>query len=226
MFLPKVLVSCPVNYRKEYTAEAYLKNITGLTYPNKHFYFVDNSVFPLYHVYRFIDAGFNCDYIAPEQKNQNQYICESQNKIREYFLAGDYDYLCFIEEDLFPEPDIIQQLLNYKEAVVSARYFIGEGEKSHLLHLVHDDTFGENVNINYPPSGSYAEFGTGKNSSTVFGFGCCLIHRDVLEEIPFRIIDDTTHSDVPFALDLKFLGIEVEYHEKIIEHFNQAGVHK
>lgn len=216
----KVLVAAPTNSRKDYICNEYLRNVTNFTYPFKNYYFVDNSYNIFYHAEKFIDKGFDCDYVNPKGKNNNDYICESQNKIREYFLNSDCTHLFLLEEDLLPPPYIIEDLLSYNTEIAVARYFIGEGKDSHLLHQIMDDTWSPNVNINYSPAGSFLEWGTGQQTNFNYGLGCIMIKKDVMKEIQFRVEDETNHADSFFWLDVNYLEIPFKVHDKLIEHRN------
>ncbi len=55
----------------------------------------------------------------------------------------------------------------------------------------------------------------------MFGFGCILIHRDILEQVPFEL--DTrslTHADTLFYFQLHERGIKVAVDNTICQHLN------
>lgn len=223
MQICKVMISCPMNIRKNYCLEDYLQNISQLTYPKKEYYLSDNSFDKSFHLEELLLKGWNCGYVSPHNKDSNQYITESFNQIREYFLQSDAEYLFLCESDLFPPTDIIEQLICYQKPVVSCHYFIGEGKESKLLHQQFDDKWlPDNVNINSHPSQSFMEFGTDKWSSNNSGLGVILLRRDVLEQIQFSCNDRTNHCDTFFSRDLDYLGIEVTYSGILVEHRNRS----
>lgn len=220
--LPKILISCPTSIRKEYVLSQYFENIRSLSYPEKYFYFCDNSHDPIFHVKEILLKGFECGYVSPHGKPNNVYICESYNLIRDYFLKGDYDYLLTLEADEFPQKDILEEMLMYDYPVVAARYFWGEGENSRLLGFEMDDSFGDNINRIIGLQEGFSEYGTGKTKSFNPALGCCLIKRDVVEEIEFRVADHNIHNDSYFHLDRYFSGIDCKIIDIIVEHRNQG----
>lgn len=222
MSLPKVLIVSPTSERKSYCTIDFVNNLRNLTYPEKDFCFCDNSFDPLFHISEFILRGIDCLYVHPQNKTNQQYICQSYNALRDYFLKGNWEYFCTIECDLFPPPDIIERLLAYQKPVVSARYFIGQGKHSHLLATHIDDTFSPNLNRNIFCEEGFHEYGTRETISGNSGLGCCMIHRSVVTQIPFRLMDATTHNDTIFSLDLDYFGIDVTYDDEIITHQNSS----
>ncbi len=221
--LPKVLVGAPVNERKDYCTQEYLDNLKRLTYPNKEFYFVDNSRDYRWHIDAIINREFECEHLKIRSKRNQEYICESQNILRKKTLEENFDFLMFIEQDLFPEPTIIEQLLSYNTQVASAKYFIGQGENTRLLELETEEKVFETItNRNIPHEESYFNYPE-NSTSTQSGYGCCLIHRSILEQYPFHVSqDDNSHSDTYFALDLYSAGIEITQHPIIVRHHNSS----
>lgn len=220
----RVLISCPVSDRKEYCRQDYLRNISNFTYLHKEFYFSDNSPSIKYHIESFLLHGFDCDHISPIGKQNNEYIAESHEQIRRYFLQSNCTHWLSLEEDLFPESDIIEQLLSYNASVVSANYMIGEGAQSRLMQLNFDDSFSINVNRHVSCYESFVSYGTQKPlTQNSFGMGCVLMTKEVASQIQFWVTEDSAvHADLYFSLDLDFLGIPVTYHNQIIEHRNSS----
>ncbi len=218
--LPKILISCPTSIRKEYCLQDFFTNIRAFTYPEKYFFFVDNSHGSLFHVKEILLKGFECGYCSPHGKPNNVYICESYNAIRDYFLKNDFDYLLTLECDMFPEKDVISEMLMHDYPVVAARYFWGEGENSRLLGFEMHDSFGLNVNRLIKFEEGFFEYGTGKTKNFNAGLGCALIKREVIEEIPFRVEDHSIHNDSWFMSDVFSMGIETKFIEMIIRHEN------
>lgn len=222
MTLPKVLIGCPTNQRKDYILSEYLSNVNNFTYPNKYFYFSDNSYDIFYHIDHFILKGYDCGYVYPQNKANNQYICESYNQIRDYFLSSDCDYWLSLEIDLIPPKDIIERLLALNTQVASARYFIGDGGGSHLLCTDFDDSCGENINRNCFTMEGFNEYGTGNTITGCAGLGCMLIHRDIVQSFPFYVVDEVTHNDTFFSRDIDFVGLKIKYDDTIVQHKNSS----
>ncbi len=225
---PKVLVAAPVNERKKYCLAEYLQNCIELTYPNKEFYFVDNSEDVNFHVDEIIANGWDCDYISPIGKRHQDFITISQNIIRKKAIEENFDYLLFLECDIFAPSNIIEQLISYHAPVVSVQYFIGEVENARLLKMeIEPKTFGRYTNRNiFQDEGFLETKGNGKSRSSMNGFGCCLIHKSVLELFPFTVQpNDVSHSDSHYYFQLHEAGIKTTIHPVIVKHKNQSWIH-
>lgn len=219
--IPKVLIGCPVNSRKNYCIQDYFKNISRFTYPSKDYYFVDNSANPSWHLKNVVAKGFKCDYVSPVGKRNNKYMCESQELIRDYFLQSDCTHWLSLECDLFPRSNIIEEMLAQDTPIVSMAYLIGQGKDIWVLKTEIENLFETNTNRNIDLKEGFLEWGTGNTKSKMFGLGCALIEREVIEQIPFVVNkDDTHHADTNFYFMLNILGYEVKYIEEIINHQN------
>jgi hypothetical protein len=135
-------------------------------------------------------------------------------------LKGDFDYLLTIESDVMPPADIVEELLLQDCDVVCAIYFIGKGDGNRLINFELDDSFGMNVNRNIFLGEGFHQYGTGKTKSCNCGLGCCLIKREVVEEIPFRVEGCGVHNDSFFGVDCFQNGIELKVIDLIVEHQN------
>lgn len=226
MKAPKVLVACPINSVKNYCLDAYLQQCLNLTYPNKEVYLVDNSADEKWHIENIVAKGWDCDYVAPRGRRNCEYLCESQNKIREKALTGNFDYLLFIECDIEVPLTITEQMLAYDESVVACNYFINHGDKAHLLKTeIEAPVFGNLTNRNIDQLQGFMEHGRpqSESNSSFFGFGCTLIRRDILERFPFYVFpDDPSHSDTIFYFELYEAGIKTKLHDVIVKHNNSS----
>lgn len=217
--LPTVLVGCPVNEVKDYCIEDYLANISRLTYPNKKFYFVDNSPNFDWHIDTFIANGFMCDHVSSKGKRNQEYICECQNMIREKAL--NFDFLLFLECDLFAPKNIIEQMLAYNTDVVACNYFVGTGNRRQLLKMEIETPINNEpyTNRNISQIEGFLEHGTQKSRSSMHGYGCTLIRSALLKELEFHT-EGKIHADSFFFMDLHAAGIKPIVHNVIIEHRN------
>lgn len=221
MNFPKVLVAAPINERKSYCIEDYLVNCSELTYPNKQFYFVDNSKDQHWHIENIIREGYKCDYVEPFGRNQD-YITLSQETIRHYAIKNNFDYLFFKEADIITPPDIIEEMVAYNALVVSANYFIGQGEKSRLMMMeIDDNPLGITTNRNMLTEETFLDYVWQEHRSNMHGFGCLLIHRNIFTQIHFHVLpNDDAHSDTIFFFDLHEAGVSVTNHPVIVKHLN------
>lgn len=219
---PKVLVVAPTHERKLYALERYFTALSNLTYANKEFYFVDNSASPTFHIQNILLNGWNCDWVTPAGLQNNEYIAESQQQLRRYFLLSDCTHFFSTECDLILPKGIIEEMLSYNADCVSCQYMIGSGVGSKLMKFQYDDTWSECTNRRMGTYESFVEYGTGKTKSLNPGLGAIMFTREVMNQISFYVNpEDEVHSDSHLATTLDFLGIKVVYHDEIIPHLNQ-----
>ena len=183
--MPKILVGCPTADLKEYCLEQYVQRLKELTYKDFDILLVDNSKTEDYSK-KIQSLGINC--IKGEYHNSvPERVIKSRNILRNYALEHDYDYLLSLEQDVLPPKDVIEQLLDVHQDIVS-------GITPHLL--VKATTAQEIALIgihdkNHPGSYTFFDY---KNTLQYKGIlpvnycalGCVLLSRKVLEKIQFR----------------------------------------
>lgn len=218
----KVLVGAPVNQNKEYCRERYIETVKSLTYPYYDVYCCDNSADNQYHARNFVMCGINCDWVNPHGKRNVQYVLESQQAVVNKALTGNYDYLLFLEEDIVPPSNIIEQLISYNKPFVTARYFVRSGTDSQLLEMeIEDVMFTTYTNRMVWQTESFLDFGTDKKKFGMYGIGCALISMEVLQKIPLTVIEgENSHADTPLYFQLYESGIPVTVHQLIVQHNN------
>ncbi len=221
---PRVLVGCPTNDRKNYCRQAWIDTAKSLSYPFYDVYCCDNSADQQYYALNFLMKGIDCGYVSPQGKINSAYVCESQRNIAKRVIDGGYDFLLFLEIDIKPPLDIIEQMISYEMPLVVCDYFIDAGTNSRLLRMEMEEmNFGKYTNRMILQEESYLEYGTGKTRSRGVPFGCTLIHRDILINFPFFIIEGDafkSHSDIPMSFALYEAEIKPIYHPIIVEHRN------
>jgi len=199
----KVLLSAPTSTYKQYIFLEWYLHASNLSYPNYEIVIVDNSHDEKYHK-ELLKMGINVLYCNPKGKTNHQYITESQNMLRDYFLKSKAAYYFSLEVDIFPPRNIIEQLMAANKDVISAPYFIDHGHKSRLLISYFEETTKDNWENVFPELPELANFMDGTIKQTYEnGIGCTLIKRHVLEKIAFRVEDFSPgHSDKYFYADL------------------------
>lgn len=209
----RVLVAAPHNEVKNETIEAWIERVKNFTFKNFNFktdvLIVDNSESPKNKKW-LMKQGVNCIHIRPKQKTNQKYIAESQDMIRTYALRMKYDFVLFVETDVFPPHDIIERLLVHRKTVVSAMYMIEFGDKSHLMLQGIENLGGTIKNTINIDEGHDIQFVDGQLKEVyACGMGCMLIHKSVLEQVKFRWEEGSdAHADSFLAGDLKFLNIK------------------
>ncbi len=222
MNFPKVLLAAPTSTYKQYIFLEWYIHAATLTYPNYEIFIVDNSCDKNYHK-ELRKMGINVAYYNPKGKTNHEYITESQNMLRDYFLANKFDYFFSYEADQFAPRNIIEKLLMADKDVISAPYFIDHGYKSRLLISYFEQTGEKNYKTVFPEMDKLIKFMDGTIKQTYEnGIGCTLIKRYVLEKIRFRIEKfHPGHSDKYFYADLWESGIHNYVDTSIlVRHFN------
>lgn len=226
----KILVAAPNSFHKNYVACEYFTLIKNLSHGNYDIVIADNSPDncnkDLYE-----QLGIKHLWINPKGKSSYQFIWESQNAIRNYFLDGDYTHLCFIETDLLPDPSILEYLTAYNLPVVGIPYFIYKGETSMLMNQQIDAFFTGGETRNFTLEESFRLMDGKLRISFSIGFGCVMIERWVIATFPFRYMPDqnvrndasgASHADSFWYADLFIQGMEVYLDTSmVVEHRNQ-----
>lgn len=220
--IPKVLLAAPTSTYKQYIFLEWYLHAYTLSYPNSEILIVDNSHDKNYHK-ELLKMGINVLYCDPSGKTNHEYITESQNMLRDYFLKSKAQYYFSYEVDIFGPRNIIEQLMAAKKDVISAPYFIDYGHKSRLLISYFEQTGEKKWKTIFPEMDKLTAFMDGTVKQTYEnGIGCTLIKRHVLEKIRFRIEKfEPGHSDKYFYMDLwestihNFIDTSV-----LVRHFN------
>jgi len=222
MKYPKILLAAPTSTYKQYIFLEWYLHASTLTYPNYEILIVDNSRDKTYHQ-ELRKMGINCFYLDPKDKTNHEYITDSQNMLRTYFLDNNFAYFFSLEVDIFPPKNIIEKLLIADKDVISAPYFIDYGFKSRLLISYFEQTSEKEYKTIFPEMDKLFIFMDGIVKQTYEnGIGCTLIKRHVLEKIRFRIEKFSPgHSDKYFYMDLYESTIHSWMDTSIlVRHFN------
>lgn len=208
MALPKILIACPTSEKKDYCFIEWISHVKQIDYPKYKMdvLMVDNSRERGYEKYL---SGFDVitRYINPKNRNTIEFICDSHNAIRDYFLYNEYDYLLHLESDVMVNTQTLRTLLFHSQQndlpVVSASYFHGEDvNTAMLMHRL--ETHGFDFKIGMP-----IRFKEGMTMCGKFlpiygcGLGCVLIRKDVMDQLRFRFDKNQyIHPDSFFYEDL------------------------
>jgi hypothetical protein len=194
----------------------------SLTYPNKHILVCDNSDDVNYK--RLLEKrGLECLYVNPGGKGNIEYITESQNRLRQYAIDENFDWIMSLEVDVLPPIDnLIELLLFHKKPVVGLTYYIGKDENSRLmLQIINGDReYSSLLNLIHPYDSLFIN-GEVKPIGSI-GLGCLLIHKSVFKKIKFRFEKNmNAHADTFFALDCHYNNIPIYCDTSMIcEHDN------
>ncbi len=201
-----VLVGCPTAVQKQYCLHEYAAGIHALTYDRASILLVDNSPTDHYideiqqHNLRVIKGLY-----IPDVRER---IVQSRNLLRQYVLDHGYDYFLSLEQDVIPPPDVIQTLLSHQKEIVGGVVLTltTENGKDKVVPLLYKEVAEKPELMQYITSLEL------KSARLIplkaCSLGCLLIHRDVLQKIPFRH-DGEAFDDVLFCHDARALGYQI-----------------
>lgn len=218
MNFKKVLVSAPTSKEKNYCFDSWIKNVMDFKYPNFDIALFDNTpdggnnaeylnqrVIELYGNYKMFKAlnSFRINKIKNPPKSIIERICISHNDCRQTFINGKYDYLLHLETDVFPDCNVIEQLMQHGKKVVGAVYFRDSGKwrKPMLQRKIYLSP--TNIKTENFKSGEEVYFLDSKLKEVAHvGLGCCLINKTVFDKIKFRFVSSVDmFPDSYFAED-------------------------
>ena len=141
-------------------------------------------------------------YPAPDMRN----VLAAYRHAHALFMAGDYDAMLTVEQDMIPPPHALQALWDAGKPVAYGVYLLRHGVKVlNAYEYSGNRNMGESLSI---ARGARVAPDTGLIRVSGVGFGCTLIRRAVLEQIAFHGGKDGNQSpDVPFASDCLHAGI-------------------
>lgn len=232
---PRILVGTLFSEVKDYCIREWFENTCQLTYPGFDLCLVDNSKDKKYHqkIFKHFSARKKKSNIgkltvlhAPRIHERSEiFMTFSANELRKYFLKNNYDWLLNLECDIFPPLDILERLLSYNLPMLGATYFSGDKKSPYpmIIELYINDKL--EVSFDNPSylKGFYEMTDT-LEPKPYFGqgLGCCLIHKDIIQRVPFRSDDEgKTFYDSVFYADLMYNRIQNYLVPIMCRHENQ-----
>ena len=231
MNYPKVLISFPTSDKKDYCVDEFIQQIKSFTYPLYDIFVVDNSK-DSKHVRKFWKEGIKAIH-EPLKGDFREELARHQNIIKDYFLAGDYDYLMMIESDVFTGECILEKLVSYADVynagVVTATYEIDREEPTLCLTSTVDSRLVRSEKL-LDRSIGYEIMGQGviplrkllsdpDAKLTATGIGCTLFSRFALQDVNFRVdlsLNKRAFSDTFIFTDIASKGYEILIDSNII----------
>lgn len=227
--LPKVLLACPTSQRHEHIIDEWLENINNFHYP------VDVLL---------VDTTPETDEYFKKLKTKTaqgrpinlirfpwdysnhivQHLAYAREKVREFFLADDYEFLMSLDDDVFMPIWGIERLMSYNKDCVGFYYHIyPEEQRVPLVMKSGEIIMGKGLEFySFDEIEVYKNFieRLAKNQLSdneklfvshivkdkyfpqlmnpyAVGLGCLLIKRAVLEAVSFK-----THETFIFGEDL------------------------
>lgn len=212
---PKILVFTPIYSAKDYCLNEFLDNCAGFTYPNYKHIIIDNSTDLKYFAKLKRKVPKHIEVLHVKRGNSSrEALARAQNKARDIFLAGDYDYLFSLESDIFPGFNIMEALVWDNLDIITGLYLIGDKDKGTRWPCITVPWFNEKTQTwgsQLLPRDQWQDYvKQGIKPVAAGGMGCCLMSREVLEKLAFTYIPGhPAHSDVFFFMKAKRLGYGV-----------------
>jgi len=225
---PKVLICAPVRNR-EYIIKEYLQGILELDYPRCliSIYWIvnDSSDSTLQILNEFRDNNISnykdikidtINFGAPEdartsirRKATFYTLATLRNKLLEYFLTTDNEYLFSIDSDIIVKPNILRQLLSDNKDVISAYVCneIRKGKRGNALTVFETEIQDEQGNK--IKGSSHIDASTMPEMFKCDLTGACYLIKRAVIESGVRYAYGLAGEDMPFCLDVKKNGFEM-----------------
>lgn len=120
---PKILIGSPTFEGMRYCLKRFLERVREIDYPNYDILFVDNSKGDEF----FAELKEEKDLIIRKDNTKEtsnmQKLINSRNKILQYAVENNYDYILMMDADVIPPKNIIKELLSCKKDIISGLYF-------------------------------------------------------------------------------------------------------
>ena len=219
MGIATILICCPTHDGQSYCLERFLKGVAGISYPSCDVLFADNSGEESYSKRlreKAATALSSMNVLVVRDSicdSRIARIISSRNLVRGHFLRNrQYTSLFFLDTDIIPPKEVIVQLLSADADIASGIYLSNQkiGDAFKVLPAIykkHNDDSAATVTLKEVEINSIMDI-------LICGLGCCLIKRNVLEQIPFRPYSDskTGGEDVAFCLDAHKKGFAIRAH--------------
>jgi len=253
--IPKVLIATPVSERHKHLLDEWLKSLDSLDYENIEVCLVDTTpdideYYKLLKTKKVKGKKIKVFRYAWNYKKWMavQWMAFAREKIRKYFLDNDFDFLMWLDDDIFLPKWGIQRLLSYnKDNVGFYIHVYFEPETKPCLLKSGEIIMGKGLDYYlWEEIDAYKDFVKRFNEGTLneyeknlipfiikdtfhpqlfktygVNLGCLMVKREVIEQIPFR-----THPTFIYGEDLWYFA---EANEKKFEFWvdtNYRCVHK
>lgn len=185
MKIPKVLIVTTTYDKKDYCFEEFWDKASKIDYPNKRHIFIDNSK-SLDYVETLQKRGLEVFHVE-RGNNSREALARSSNFGRKVCLEEGYDYMFMLESDVMVQPDIITKLMTHCKDVISGLYYIGnEDPRVPCITLPEYKNNIRAFGTRLLFMSEWADyFMNGLKQVAAGSFGCCLVHKNVLEDIKF-----------------------------------------
>ncbi|MFH1211697.1 MAG: hypothetical protein V1659_02090, partial [Candidatus Woesearchaeota archaeon] len=210
----RILLACPTFDGKNYCLDFWAEKVLELQKVTPcDVLLVDNSKTENYSE-KIKKYGFKV-IRSKYHKNNIKSIGEAKKKLNSYLIRNKYDFHFSLEQDIFPDKDVLRKLLDdfnrikKQEAIVGVPYYltrISESDKHPFRTLGYVSVVAEgliyseryNRKIQKTLTSKELENKKGLIRAFAIGFGCCLIPRQVIEQVTVKYSEDSYASDDTF----------------------------
>jgi len=191
----KVLIASPVYDGMVYCFDNFINELKAVDYPEFDILIVDNSRGMDFFEKIVGTSGVKVIRDDTDEERNAFRVASSRNKILDYAIEENYDYLLMMDCDVMVPADIIEKLLSHENDVVSGLYFnyFPKGDKIEFLPVCYkklEEEFFPVYRKLYPKTDLHelsrqltvAEVGEGKLLEvSVASAGCLLLSRVALK---------------------------------------------
>ena len=203
--IPRVLIGCPEYEKKDYSIERWAERVKELDYPNYEVLVADNSE-DQEHIKVWEKLGIRAVWTGHQDTARDR-LTQSREYLRKYALENGFDFFFDLESDIIPTKDIIYELLKWGKKVIGGWYYIG------LPNFARPCLSRVFMEVDHPDLKlTLFEYMAKHRLMKVFmgSMGVLMMHRDVLEQVPFYYIPVMYRMDDTFYfIELERRGIDV-----------------
>jgi GT2 family glycosyltransferase len=229
----KILVAAPVYEKMDYVIDDFINSINKIEGIFE-FILVDNSDSEDF-CRKIFEKGIKCIKIKREKGMQS--IIKSRNKILDYAVENDFDYVLMMDADVLPPKNILNELLKANKEIISGvylNYFKVNGSykvKPVAWKSLSEKEFEEiKKKFKLPPEVkskedlrahlTEEEWKSGKiHKVMICSAGCMLLKRDVFKNVKYGLMDIPekyqTSDDVYFFNEARKKGFKIYCHTGI-----------
>lgn len=235
----KILVASPTYNKMKYCQDKFLSSIKNLSYLYYEILIVDNSRDNEYFEELKKQSGINVIKDDTTETKNIKRLISSRNKILDYAIKNNFDYVLMIDSDVIPPRNIIEELLMCKKDIVSGLYsgnFVVSGKVEFLpvafksltkeefenikKQIILPDFIKSHADIRRHITKQEADSGE-LLEVLIPSSGCMLISRKVFEKVRYGLIDTAemgnikSGDDIYFILEARKLGFNAYCNTKL-----------
>jgi len=229
--IPKILVASPIFKGMKYCLKEFLEGVKNLDYENYQILFVDNSKEnDFFEELKRKEGIIVLKDDTLEEKNLKR-VVDSRNKIIEYAIINNFDYLFMMDADVIPPKNTLKELLSCGKEVVSGVYYNLFKYSGKIIKLptvwvfFNEEEFAEFKRVYNTEHKSRFEIKrhltdeevkTGKLFEVIYpSAGCMLLKKNIFKKFKYKFEKGST-DEISFLDDIRREKIKIYCNTKII----------